>query len=179
MDKAAGLCIPEIGTTVQSMWALLSATYLSSPLHSETRNTILQFLYSASVPLGRAALVSSVFSLSTLLFFISFSTLLFSSLFLTLKDPTFSVSLWSHTTDEMTHGGKDREAFCCIAWNWIPMTSSARCNTSHSSVAARGWRSITPDGFYTVTSLSSGDQMKSLFHYIARLIHKNRSYDYL
>lgn len=63
-----GLCIPEIGTTVQSMRALLSATYLSSPLHSETRNTILQFLYSASVPLGRAALVSSVFSLSTLLF---------------------------------------------------------------------------------------------------------------
>lgn len=145
MDKATRLSIPEIGTTV-SQWALLSATYLSSPLHSETGNTILQFLYSASVPLGRAALVSSVFSLS-LLFFISFSLCFFSSLFLTLKDPTFSVSLWSHTTDEMTHGRKDREAFCCMAWNWIPMTSSPRCNTSHSSAEEKGRRSITLDGF--------------------------------
>ncbi len=67
--------------------------------------------------------------------------------FLLLKDPTFSVSLWSYTTDEMTHGRKDREAFCCMAWNWIPMTSSARCNTSHSSAAVKGWRSITLDGF--------------------------------
>lgn len=96
MDKAAGLCIPEIGTTVQSMWALLSATYLSSPLHSETRNTILRFLYSASVPLGRAALVSSVFSLSTLLFFISFSPSLFLS-FSYLERPNFQrISLESH-----------------------------------------------------------------------------------
>lgn len=54
------------------------------------------------------------------------------SFFLTLKDPTFSVSLRSHTTDEMTHGGEDREAFCCMAWNWIPMTSPAWCNTRQS-----------------------------------------------
>lgn len=133
-----------------SMGALLSATYRSSPLHSQTGNTILQFLYSAPLPLGRTALVSSVFShsLSQFLFFISLSPSLF---------PFFSL-LWKtqfwaclsgvtpqmkwHTVDE-----EEKEAFCCMAWNWIPMTSSARRNTSHSSAAEKGWGSITLDGF--------------------------------
>jgi len=73
---------------------------LPSSLHSEKGNTILQFLYSASVPLGRTAPDSSVFSLS------HFTS---SPLFLTLKDPIFSMSLWSHTTDEMTHGRQERK----------------------------------------------------------------------
>lgn len=106
MDKAARL---QKWEPQFSQCELSSATYLCAPLHSETGNTILQFLYSASVPLGKAALVLSVFSLLPLplppcLHLILY--LLFSSLFLTLKDQTFSVSLWSHITDEMTHGRK-------------------------------------------------------------------------
>lgn len=61
-------------------------------------------LLSASVPLGRAALVSSIFSL----FFSSSHLYFFFFLLRNFERPTFSMPLWSHTTDEMTHGRKER-----------------------------------------------------------------------
>lgn len=101
--------IPETGTAVSQceLSSLLPTSVLRLP--SETGNTILQFLYSASVPLGKS---SPHFSLSlspSLLFFISFSSSLFTSFPYFERTQTFSMSLWSHNTDEMTHGRKERK----------------------------------------------------------------------
>lgn len=106
MDKASRLFIPETGTAVSQceLSSLLPTSVLQ--LHSETGNTILQFLYSASVPLGKAALISLSFSL---LFFISFSPSLFTSFPYFERTQTSTMSLWSHNTDEMTHGRKERK----------------------------------------------------------------------
>lgn len=96
------------------MWALLSATYLSSLLHSETGNTILQLLYSTSVPLGRAALVSSIFSLS-LLFFISFSPSFF-PLFFLLSKTQLSACLSGATPQMKWHTVEQTERHS-VAWS--------------------------------------------------------------
>lgn len=90
---------------------------LCSGLHSPTGNTILGFILPGSLWGEAAPGFIGVLSL-----FLSFS-----ASFLTLKEPTLYD--WSRTTDEMTHGRKDREAFCCTARNRTPMTSSARRDT--------------------------------------------------
>lgn len=145
MDKAARFSIPEIGTPVSECELSCYLPLLSTPFRNRKHNPSVSLFCSS--PSGENSPCFIFFPLSLPSFSSSHSLPPFFSLFLTLKDPTFSVSLRSHTTDEMTHGRKDREAFCCMAWNWIPMTSSARCNTSHSSTVVKGWRSITLDGF--------------------------------
>lgn len=75
-----GASAPEIGTSDQSVGALLSAPFTNTK-HNPG-------VYSARLPLGKAALVSAGSSLCLSLFFLSFSA----SFSPALKEPTLSVS---------------------------------------------------------------------------------------
>lgn len=68
-------------------------------------------------------------------------------LFLPLKGPKLLECLSGEMKWHTIEKREKKEAFCCMAWNWIPMTSSALCNTNHSSAVEKGERLITFDGF--------------------------------
>lgn len=72
MDKASRLFITEIGTAVshRELSSLLPTSVLRIP--SETGNTILQLLYSVSVPLGKRSPHFSLFPFLHLILFVPF-----------------------------------------------------------------------------------------------------------
>lgn len=128
------------------MWALLSATYLCSPAPFRNRKhnpSVSLFCFSPS-----GGKQPSFLSLSPS-FSSSHSLCPFLPPSLTLKGPKLPPCLSGATTQMKWHtvGRKEKEAFCCMAWNWIPMTSSARRNTNRGSEVVKGWHSVTLDGF--------------------------------
>lgn len=181
MDKTARLSIPEIGTTV-SQWEL-SSLLPTSPLCSIQKQETQSFSFSILLQSlwGEQPLfhLFSLFLFPFLHLILSLLFFLFFPSFAYFERPNFQrVSLGATPQMKWHTVEKDREAFCCMAWNWIPMTSSARCNTSHSSAAVKSMAFDYTWWVCTVPSLSGGNQMKSLFHLIPRLIHIRDTNDY-
>lgn len=137
--------IPEIGTAVSQCEP--SSLLPTSPLHSIQKQETQSFSFSILLQsLWGEQPLFRLFSLSLplppflhLILSLPFSPFFPSSFPYFERTQTFSVSLWSHTTDEMTHGRKRKKKRHSVAWPETEFPWRLLLSATQTTVA-RWWR---------------------------------------